>query len=218
MPKPKYKFYATLLDAFSWYQVSESENAEQEFIDKINRVPVTDEDALERMNKGTALNNLIDSIVMCGYDKIYPEVTTFDGIEFKTDVVTECAEYLAGASAQHRTETTIICNGSEVLLYGVVDYIKLNRAIDLKSTSTYDLGKYKNSMQRHLYPLSLCNEGIMVDEFEFVVTDFKSVFKEPYKVDLTESLSILTEHCLLLIDFIEARKDLITDKKIFGND
>jgi hypothetical protein len=49
---PKYRFYATLLDAFVWYQVSESDTAEQDLINKINRVPVTDEKSLERMNKG----------------------------------------------------------------------------------------------------------------------------------------------------------------------
>ena len=55
MSQPKYRFYATLLDSFYWFLNSESETAEQEFIDKINRVPITDEKALERMNKGGSL-------------------------------------------------------------------------------------------------------------------------------------------------------------------
>ncbi len=213
---PNYKFYATLLDAFKWYQKSESENAEQEFIDKINRVPITDEKALERMNKGTALNNLVDSIVLNGYDKLYPEVTKFDGFEFKTDVVIEIAEYLKSSISQYKTSMLIDVKGSVVELYGYIDYIDANKAIDLKSTASYDLGKYKDSMQMHVYPLSLNHEGVDVDEFEFVVTDFKTVFKEPYTVDLKESNRILTEQCSLLIDFLELKKHLITDKKIFG--
>lgn len=215
MNQPKYRFYATLLDAFAWYQVSESENAEQELLDKINRVPVTDEKELERMNKGTALNNLIDSIILNGYDKLYPDVTKFDGFEFKTDLVKEVAQHLAFAASQHRTATIIRTNGIDVEVYGVADYILENKCVDLKTTSSYDLGKYKGSMQRHLYPVCLFNEGITIDEFEFLVTDFNSVFKEPYQVDLIASNAILAAQCSLLIEFVESRKHLITDQRIF---
>lgn len=206
--KPQYRFYATLLDAFAWYQQSESDNAEQEFIDKINRVPVTDEKALERMNKGTSMNNIIDTILSSG--------VAYTGNEFSKDVVDEISQYLHGSVAQYRTETMIRANGCDVLLYGVLDYLKENRCIDLKTTSTYDLGKYKDSMQRHLYPVSLFNEGATVEAFEFVVTDFKGVFKESYPVDLIESNAILATQCAMLIDFVESRRHLITDTKIFS--
>jgi len=207
MNQPQYKIYATLLDAFSWYQASESDHAEQEFLDKINRVPITDEKALERMNKGTELNNLIDVLLMdspvnldtCGFDKV---------------VVSELYAYLIGSTQQHYTE--IYLEGLNTLLYGYIDYVKENKCIDLKSTSSYDLGKYKGSMQRHVYPISLAGEGIMVDEFEFLVTDFKSVFKETYPVNLEESNAVLTEQVQLLIDFLESKRHLITDQKIFG--
>jgi hypothetical protein len=206
MSQPKYRFYATLLDSFYWFLNSESETAEQEFIDKINRVPITDEKALERMNKGTELNNLVDMLLV---DKSIVQE------QFKAEVVDELLNYLDGSVAQHRTETIIRCNGVDVLVYGVADYIKENKCIDLKTTSSYDLGKYKDSLQRHLYPVSLFNEGVLIDEFEFLVTDFNSVFKEPYKVDLVESNAILSTYCSELIDFIESKRHLITDTKIF---
>lgn len=206
MSQPKYRFYATLLDSFYWFLNSESETAEQEFIDKINRVPITDEKALERMNKGTELNNLVDMILA---DRSIVQE------QFKSEVVDELLNYLDGSVAQHRTETIIRCNGVDVLVYGVVDYIKENKCIDLKTTTAYDLGKYKDSLQRHLYPVSLFNEGVLIDEFEFLVTDFNSVFKEPYKVDLVESNAILSTYCSELIDFIESKRHLITDTKIF---
>lgn len=211
MQQPKYRFYATLLDAFSWYQVSESENAEQELIDKINRVPITDPKALERMGKGSALNNLIDSIVLNGYDKFdeVPGITVFDGVEFKTEIVKQIAGQLHGSIAQHKTSTIISVNGIAVEVYGVLDYVIESRCIDLKTTSSYDLGKYKDSMQRHLYPICLFNEGVVVDEFEFLVTDFKSVFKEPYRVDLKESEAVIKNQCQMLIDFIESKKHFI---------
>jgi hypothetical protein len=135
---------------------------------------------------------------------------------FDKNIVGELSEYLIGSVAQYRTESILDCDGISVLVYGVSDYIKENKCIDLKTTSAYDLGKYKDSMQRHLYPVCLNKEGIFVDEFEFLVTDFKSVFKEPYKVDLVESEKILTYCCSALIEFIENKKHLITDEKIFG--
>lgn len=215
-PKPDYRFYATLLDAFTWYQASENENAEQEFLDKINRVPVTDPKALERMNKGTAMNDLIDELIENGMPEIWPPITSFGGFDFETSVVTELGLYLIGSTPQHYTETTIDVNGKSVTLYGYIDYVREAKCIDLKTTSSYDLGKYKGSMQRHLYPFSLSKEGVAVEEFEFLVTDFNSVFKEPYLVDLVESEGILKNLCAQLISFIESKKHLITDKKIFG--
>lgn len=212
-PKPDFKIYATLLDAFTWYQASESENAEKEFIDKINRVPITDPKALERMNKGTAFNDVIDSM-LASVGGIDGAVThSFDAL-----VVSEIALYLIGSTPQHYTETLIKVGDSLVLLYGYIDYVREAKCIDLKTTSSYDLGKYKGSMQRHLYPVSLANEGVIVDEFEFLVTDFNSVFKEPYAVDLVESNAILSTQCALLIEFLNAKKHLITDKKIFGQE
>lgn len=216
MNQPKYRFYATLLDAFAWYQVSESENAEQELLDKINRVPITDEKALERVNRGKELNDLVDGILR-GEIELTDETVSFNygGFEFRATVIRELVQYLSGAVIQHRTSTIIIANGVAVEVYGVADYIKQNKCIDLKTTSGYDLGKYKDSMQRHLYPVCLYNEGIAIDEFEFLITDFNSVFKEPYQVDTIQSNSILATQCAMLIEFIESRKHLITDTKIF---
>ena len=216
-PQPNYKFYATLLDAFSWYQQSESDNSEQEFIDKINRVPVTDEKALERMNKGTALNDLVDEQLKSTTLSMNGMLQK-NGFEFDVYVVSELSNYLTGSVPQHYTETTISIDGKSVLLYGYIDYVRQEKCIDLKTTSSYDLGKYKGSMQRHLYPVSLFAEGVIVDEFEFLVTDFKSVFKETYPVSFEESKSILVEQCRLLIDFLESKKHLITDKKIFAQE
>lgn len=219
-PQPNYKFYATLLEAFLWYKVSESENAEQEFIDKINRVPVTDESSIERMSKGTALNNVVDryvynnGVMLCGHysDKVNDLEFTFD-----EDLIKKLGDKLIGSIPQIYTETILKCNGYNVLVYGYIDYIISNKLIDLKSTKTYDLGKYKDSLQMHLYPVSCYKEhDVKVDEFEFLVTDLKEVFTETYKVNLIESERIITNVCNDLINFIEAKKHSITDKKIFG--
>ena len=214
--QPNYKFYATLLHAFNWYQVSESENAEQEFIDKINRVPITDEKALERMEIGTQLNDLIDYNLKHNLIENREFITT-DKFEFSSEIVNKITHHLQGSIPQYYTETIIRCNGNSVLVYGYIDYILTNKIIDLKTTKTYELGKYKDSMQMHLYPICLFNnEGIIADEFEFLVTDFKEVYTETYPINLIDSNTKLAVTCNLLIEFLEAKKELITNKKIFG--
>lgn len=217
-PQPQYKFYATLLDAFLWYQASESENAEQEFIDKINRVPITDEKALERMAKGTALNELVDIAIKHGVPQDN-SIINYNGFEFNTILVTELARKLQGAIPQVYTQTTIRCNGNDVLVYGYIDYVLANKVIDLKTTSVYELGKYKDSMQMHLYPVALFNEeNIVTDEFDFLVTDFKEIYSETYPINLIDSNVRLAITSNALIEFLNAKRDLITDKKIFGLD
>lgn len=212
--KVDYKFYATLLDAFVWYQGSESEDCLQELIDKINRVPFISEAAC----KGTGFNNLIDELLVNPKMEIKP--VNVDEFEFIYDagLAKEIAEYLTGAIPQYRTSGLIQTSKGLVEIYGNIDYVLRDKAIDLKGTGSYDLGKFKNSMQRHVYPVCLAQEGIMVDEFEFLVTDYRGIFREQYKVDLKESEREIINVCESLIDFLEIKKSEITDKKVFAQD
>ena len=210
--KPDYKFYATLLDAYKWYQASESDSCLQELIDKINRVPFVSEAA----SKGSAFNNLIDSILSCGYDKLGEQITRFDSFEFNTNLVKEIAEILTGSITQYFTSSLIQTSKGLVEIYGYIDYVQYYKAIDLKCTGSYDLGKFKGSMQKHVYPVCLADENIFVDEFEFLVTDYKGIFRESYKVDLEESKREIINVCESLIDFLEIKKPEITDRKVFG--
>jgi len=215
MSKPKYRFYATLLDAFKWYLVSESENSTQDLINKINRVPIADEKSLERMNKGTALNNVIDNCLSCNSEIELEQAVVCDGFAFNKEIVVDILNRLYGSAIQYRTSTVVETKYGLVEVYGVIDYLSAWKCIDLKTTSQYDLGKYVNGMQRHVYNVSLADEGIKTEEFEFLVTDFKSVYSEPYNVDYGESKLIVIDCCESLIEFIEANRHLITDTKIY---
>lgn len=203
MQKPQYKFYPSLLDAYEWYANSENENAESDLINKINRVKFQSDLA----DKGTWFNQLID-LALIGEERF--DLNYLDG------VAKEITARLQGAICQGFTSTIINVNGVLVELYGYYDYVQLDKVIDLKTTKNYELGKYQKSLQLHFYPVSLIDEGNEINEFEFLVTDFESVYSEPYKVDYNNSLSILTEKCQQLINFLEAKKHLITDTKIFG--
>jgi hypothetical protein len=200
--QPDYKFYPSLLDAYRWYQQSESDTAEQELIDKINRVPFKSEAA----DKGTWLNDLIDLSL---------KGERF-GLNYLTGVAADLVYKLRGAARQVYTSTTIEVDGNIVEVYGYIDFVKEDCVIDLKTTANYELGKYKNSLQLHFYPVSLIDDGNDINLFEFLVTDFQSIYREVYRVNYQESKSILQDTCRELIRFLELRKDLITDKKIFN--
>lgn len=201
--QPEYRFYPSLLDAYKWYQASEQDEAEQELINKINRVPFQSDAA----DKGTWFNELIDTSLK-GLEK--------HGECYLTGCALQLAERLQGAAKQVFTSTTLDVDGKIVELYGYIDYVKEDRVIDLKTTKSYELGKYKDSLQLHFYPFSLINEGNDINYFEFLVCDFNNVYTESYKVDYEASKAILMDACRELIRFIEIKKHLVTDKKIFA--
>ena len=203
--QPDYKFYPSLLDSYKWYQASESDNSEQELIDKINRKPFSSDAA----DKGTWFNELID-LCLKGSEK--------HGVEFLSGPAEIILERLIGSVKQVHTSTTLDVDGKTVELYGYIDYVQQDRVIDLKTTKSYELGKYKDSLQLHFYPVSLIDEGNEINAFEFLVTDFENVYPEVYMVDYNRSKNILIDACRELIRFVEIKKDLITDKKIFGGE
>lgn len=198
-----YRFYPSLLDSYKWYVQSESEDAEQELIDKINRVPFQSDLA----DKGTWFNELID-LSLIGSEK--------HDLQYLTGCALDITERLQGAARQIYTSTIIEVDGKLIEVYGYIDYVKEDRVIDLKTTKTYELGKYKDSLQMHFYPVSLIDAGNEINFFEFLVTDFENVYSEIYKVDYEQSKVLLADACRELVRFLELKKMFITDKKIFN--
>lgn len=203
MQQPQYKFYPTLLDAYKWYASNESEDAEQELIDKINRVPFLSDAA----DKGTWFNELID-IALKGKQRFKEQ--------YLSGVALEICEFLDGSVSQMLVSTVFDVDGVCVEVYGYLDYLKQDIVIDLKTTKSYDLGKYKNSMQRHFYPVALIDSGNEISRFVFAATDFQNLYLEPFPVNYEESKKEVIETCRQLIQFINAKADKITDKKIFN--
>jgi len=203
--QPDYKFYPSLLDAYNWYASSENDESENDLINKINRVPFESEAA----SKGTWFNNFIDQALI-GIDKY---VTNH-----LTGYAAEIAQMLKGSAKQVFCKTQIEVDGKLVEIYGYIDYVKEDRVIDLKTTSEYQLGKYKGSLQLHFYPVALIDEGNDIRSFDFIVTDFKTTYIESYQVNYEVSRKAIVDACKNLIRFIETKRSLITDKKIFGID
>ena len=241
--RPKFKFYATLLDAFSNYLRSDaiyerywgfSENPphtpeefkEQQFqslIDTINRVPFDSEAA----DRGTCFNEIVDALI----ENRKPngvEVERVDGVlyralyngrtfDFPIALCLEFANYYKGALTQQRVEAILPTCFEEVLVYGVIDELMPLSIHDIKTTGNYYVGKFKDHWQHIVYPYCLMRNGGDVRLFEYNITDFKNTYTESYTFVPERDIPILTDHCEEFIRFLNDNRDLITDKKIFGD-
>jgi hypothetical protein len=212
--QPQYRFYATLLDGYSYYLSSESENSFNEFIDRINRVPFTSEAAA----KGTSFNALIDSIIQCDYQYWGEgEDTIFDGFKFPNKIIAEYLERLNGAIPQVRTSAMLETSKGSVEVYGIIDEIlPYYRMVDIKTTSSWIFPKYLEAWQHIVYPYCFWkNYDNIIYDFSYWLTDFKNVTEESYRFNPEKDIPKLVSHCESLIDFIEMNRSLITDEKIF---
>ncbi|MDR1630304.1 MAG: hypothetical protein LBS36_08875 [Oscillospiraceae bacterium] len=229
-PNLKYLFYPSLLDKFSAYlnpgklldYGKTEDEIERELLDAINRVPHESEAA----EKGTAFNNLVDAAINA---KNYEDIPMVDGLvhhtskqgnkyafQFPVPLVMDFAEYFKGAASQVFCEGTIETRYGLVGLYGYADEIKGATVYDIKTTGNYEFPKYLHSWQRHVYPYCLRQQGVGVEIFEFTVTDFKNTYKEVYTYEPEKTFIALRSICTQFIEYIEARRNVITDKKIFN--
>ena len=241
--KIKFNFYPTLLDKFESYLSSSriyqefwgfSENptkTEEEFeqeqlqslIDSINRVPFESEAA----DKGTAFNEVIDCIIEKrtsekmslisekekGIIKCVYKNYTF---EFPYDICIDIAKYFSGAVTQYRVDGILETKYGSVNLYGYIDELMPFFTADIKTTSKYHAFKFRNNWQHKIYPYCLIQNGINIPEFQYVVTDFKTIWTEDYIFNAEKDTLELTQHCEAFIEFLENNKSQITDTKIFG--
>lgn len=139
--------------------------------------------------------------------------------------------YFDKAIPQHRCEATIDTTYGSVLLYGYADEIRRDIVYDIKTTSIYGFGKFEHAWQKHLYPYCLVKSGesVSISEFEYTVYKLSGgtptnpiitadMYRERYDFDFSESERKLRQVCERFIEWLEAHKDKITDKKIFGYD
>ena len=250
--KVDYKFYATLLDSFMDYQDSDaiydkywgwSENpphTPEEFhqlqfqglIDKINRVPFDSEAA----DKGTAFNEVVDCMIEHRkYEKVKVEKVIVDNhviaiysvynnrtFSFDINLLREFANYYKGALTQQYVEAVILTSKGNVLIYGYIDELMPTSVHDIKTTSQYYVGKFKNHSQHLVYPYCLIQSGNDIKTFEYNVATIGvnnyQTYTETYVFNPERDIPILTQRIENLIQFVEDNRNLITDKKIFGGE
>ena len=220
-----------------------SDRLERELLDAVNRVP---REPIEAADKGTCFNEVIDCLISrrkCEYEGmtvrsgwmgeesvITAELNGFT-FHFNTALCKEVAEILKGAISQHRCEAMIDTRYGEVELYGYIDEIVEDAVVDIKTTSRYDFGKFSKGWQRHIYPYCLVASGQMkeVAGFEFLVVVWKggtsrtpvlsgTIEGEWYDYHHDKSGVAIRQICERFIEWLEAHRDQITDKKIFAED
>ena len=185
-----YRFYPSLLNVFSRY-VRGGNLSAQELIDSINRVPTPTTEAQER---GTSFEEAI--------------VKGTNEERFDPEIVKKVRKLLP----RPIIDKQVYCQWQidDVLFYGYVDLIGKFKAVDLKTTSSYQKDRYLFNHQ-NLYLHALKRKGIKL--MEYVITDFQDVYVESYT--LTHPIDKQLEEIRLFKTFLEEHRDLITDKKIF---
>lgn len=239
----EYRFSPTLLDRYEnyinssriyqeyWGFSEEPSKTEEEFekeqfqglIDTINRVPFESEAA----DKGTAFNEVIDCIIENRIsDKMQIKSYKESGViavsykehlfNFPFDICVEVANYLSGALTQQWVNGVLETTKGKVHFVGCIDQLLPFKVCDTKTLSKYSAFKFRHNWQHVVYPFCLNQNGIYINDFEYVITDFKSTWTEHYVYNESKDVPRLNEHCEGLIDFIELNRHLITDTRIFN--
>lgn len=196
MKKPKYLFYATLLDSYEGYISSsriyqqyfgfsenppktEAEFEQEQFqslIDRINRVPFDSEAA----DRGTCFNEVIDCIITKSVSekmeiKSNKESNSITAkynnrtFSFPFDQCLQVAKSYQGAVPQVLTKGHLETKYGVVELYGYIDELMPLQIVDIKTTSRYSAFKFKDNWQHRVYPFCLSREGVNVTEFVYDV-------------------------------------------------
>lgn len=247
----KYNIYATLLDGYQDYLSSsdiyqeywgfseDPAKTEEEFeteqyqslIDRINRVPFDSESA----DRGTAFNEIVDCIIenrksgkmeLISNENVITANFNNRSFVFNKKQTIEFAKKFNHALCQYKTEAIITTKYGDVLLYGYIDELMPQSVHDIKTTSKYKSGKFRNKWQKIVYPYCLNQDGLYSESgiIEFIYNvvvwaynkiDFTTT-EEVYQYNPKRDIPLLITHVEGFIEFLELNRDKITDKKIFN--
>lgn len=209
----QYNIYPSLLDSYDYLMSSDSEDAFQQIIDRINR---KDQTVSAAAQKGIDLNNVMDDLVLGKKDAAPFIKELLDKDQVTGMMMQELYANLEGSTPQVLLTAEMELMGKKVILYGYADYVRGNRIIDLKTTSKYAVGKYGDGAQHLIYPLCAALMGMDITQFRYLVTDFRNVYREDYDYDFDRDLGLLKGKLTDFISFLNRWRGRITDKKIFS--
>ena len=225
------------MDGYMYMQSLEDmegrEVKKQELIDRINRVP---QPPIEAACKGTALNEIVDSIISAREVKgmtahknaglWYANIEEFSFC-YSEDIVNTIVGEVYDCIPQVYTQAEIHIPQGVVTLYGYADYVRDSEVIDLKTTSNYEVGKFRDNWQHVVYPYCLVSSRKLekVDSFTYLVAELSKgrdgvlradFCAEEYVFDMkTEEERLRNFLTYEMIPFIEDNRHLITNQKIF---
>lgn len=215
---------------------------EIELINSINRCP---HDLSEAADKGTAFNEIIDCLIENRKSKdkdcnIYSTTNEnglrviraeIHGFTFDYDVqlCKDIASRFSCSLPQFFASSMMQTKYGNVEIYGYLDEWQGNEIIDLKTTGQYTFGKFERKWQRHAYPWCVINERLTteVESFTYYVIEWayqrkgepltaKSITPETYTYNHATSETLLKRHIENFIEWLESRREYITDRRIFG--
>lgn len=215
-----------------------SAQCEKHLIDQINRCP---KEPILAADRGQVFNEIVDMIIHrrsspsieavveshradSAYSMDYIDCL-FNGFRFIFDarLCKQVANLYPDALSQYLCGATLPTRYGDVWLYGYIDEWVGDKIYDIKTTEKYHFGKFDRKWQRHLYPYCATEQGAQVNEFVFTVVQFNKttpltaeIFNESYTYDHQHSKAMLTDICERFIEWIQSRRNLITDMKIFG--
>ena len=215
---------------------------ECDLLDSINRI---DGEYSEAAEKGTAFNEIVDCLIenrkssrkdcniysiknQYGIKVIRAEINGFT-FDYDVSLCREIANTFKGSLTQYLTTSTIDTSFGEVYLYGYIDEWCGNKMYDIKTTSRYSWGKFEKGWQRWIYPWCVIEAGdtTEVESFTYYVVEWayqtkgmpltaKAIYKEEYTYNHDEATIKIREMLETFIPWLEARREFIQDKRIFG--
>lgn len=148
-----YLITPTLYSQYYWFL--QTEKSKEEFLSFLRKEPQPRTEAIQR---GIDFEN--DVHAAC------------DGTIPLDPCVAETANIVKGGLWQVKLSKRL----DDFLLYGVADVIKRDTIYDIKRTSSYEIGKYFDSIQHDLYM-----ECAEIDRFEYLACDGNCVYREEYR-------------------------------------
>lgn len=160
-------------------------------------------------------------------------LAALNDFEFMFDIglCRESSAYFRGAVPQHFCRAVMPTAYGDVELYGYADEIVRDKVYDIKTTSSYQFGRFERAWQKDVYPWCLVESGEMkrVSSFEYTVFVLSrptskspvitgKMYREEYTYDHSAAGERLRAFLERFIEWLESRRDMITDKKIFGGE
>lgn len=141
--------------------------------------------------------------------------------DFDIKLVREFADYYKGALTQQFVSAIVPTAFGNVEVYGYVDELMPQSIHDIKTTSKYSVGKFKDHAQHLVYPYCYWKNGMPPMPFEYNVAEIDrygrwETFTESYMFVPERDVPILVAKCEDLIRFLLENRNLITDKKILN--
>lgn len=160
----EYLITQTLLS--SWLYSLASEEGTDEFIKKLNRENVPQSKAaLDGIRFENVLNSVLQGEKLPEDHEWYEPITEL-----------AASEWIKGGQSQVKLSRSITVNGVNILLFGVLDFLKEGVITDTKYSKSYKYGKYLGSPQHSLY-FALVPEA---RRFDYKVCDGKNIYTESY--------------------------------------